>query len=121
MKKEKIVKICVILFVSLGVPLGLILEKCYPNIKIYEGNGYGYEGYLTVKLKVNRENKIVGIEVKHEDTPTIANLAIKKIEKNLILKEANEELFIDEIAGASHTSQGVKEGIEDAIKKIKNK
>lgn len=120
MKREKVVKICVVLFVLIGIPLGVILERLYPEVKVYEGNGYGFKGDLLVKLKVNKKNKIVGLEVDHADTPAIANPAIKKIESSLILKDFDSNVKVDEIAGATYTSKGVKEGIEEIIKKIKN-
>lgn len=119
MNREKIVKICVVLFILIGIPFGIIYERLYPNVKIYEGNGYGFKGDLLVKLKVNKKNKIVGLEVDHIDTPIIADPAIKKIESSLILKNADSNIKVDEVAGATYTSQGVKEGIDNAIKKIK--
>lgn len=118
MSREKIVKICVVLFILIGIPLGITLERLYPEVKVYKGNGYGFKGDLLVKLKVNKKNKIVGLEVDHVDTPAIANPAIKKIENSLILKEFDSNIKVDEVAGATYTSQGVKEGIENAIKKI---
>ncbi|MGL5087982.1 MAG: FMN-binding protein [Cetobacterium sp.] len=118
MVKEGRRKKSVVAFIVIGLLLG-IYESKKPGPIVVEGSGTGYNDELNIKLKVKLKGdkfKIIGVDVIHEDTPSIADPAIENL-KQQILKNQNSELDI--VAGATYTSNGVKEATADAIKKIK--
>ena len=60
-------------------------------------------------------DKIVAIEVKeNSDTPGISNLAIEQLKKRVIEAQSSQ---VDTVAGATYTSEGFLEAINNAIGK----
>ena len=83
------------------------------SAEVYEGTGYGYhqDGIeLGVEIK---DNKIVDIQIKKEQESDFAKPAIKEIIKRAIATQSYE---VDGVSGASLTSEGTKEAIEEAVK-----
>lgn len=83
------------------------------SAEVYEGTGYGYNQdgiVLDVEIK---DNKIVDIQIKKEQESDFAKPAIKEIIKKAIATQSYE---VDGISGASLTSEGTKEAIEEAVK-----
>lgn len=83
------------------------------SAEVYEETGYGYHQdgiVLGVEIK---DNKIVDIQIKKEQESDFAKPAIKEIIKKAIATQSYE---VDEISGASLTSEGTKEAIEEAVK-----
>lgn len=83
------------------------------SAEVYEGTGYGYHQdgiVLGVEIK---DNKIVDIQIKKEQESDFAKPAIKEIIKKAIATQSYE---VDGISGASLTSEGTKEAIEEAVK-----
>ena len=83
------------------------------SAEIYEGTGYGYNQdgiVLGVEIK---DNKIVDIQIKKEQESDFAKPAIKEIIKKAIATQSYE---VDGVSGASLTSEGTKEAIEEAVK-----
>lgn len=118
MNKEVLRKKGVLFFIALGLLLG-VYEANKPGPLIIEETGAGYNDDLTVKLQVKPKGKgfkIIGVDVIHQDTPSIADPAIENL-KTYILKNQNAEF--DVISGATYTSEGVKEATEKALEKIK--
>lgn len=114
--KVKIMKIAVILFVVLGIPYAYISEKLDPSIKEYTGVGEGYKSEVNVTLKINRKDEIVDLKIKHGDTPEIAEKAVAGMKKRIIEKQTWD---VDEEAGATATSEGIKEAVKNALEKNK--
>ncbi|MGL6066302.1 MAG: FMN-binding protein [Cetobacterium sp.] len=114
MTKESIRKIIVISFIGLGLILAVYEKK--PGPITIEGSGTGYNGELSVELKVKSNGKIIGVNVIHEDTPPIADPAIENLKSQILTKQSSK---LDIVAGATYTSEGVIEALEDAIIKIK--
>ena len=83
------------------------------SAEVYEGTGYGYNQdgiVLGVEIK---DNKIVDIQIKKEQESDFAKPAIKEIIKRAIATQSYE---VDGVSGASLTSEGTKEAIEEAVK-----
>lgn len=117
MTKDDIRKVAVLGFIGLGLLLG-IYESNRPGPMLVEGSGTGYNGELSVELQVKpkgKEFKIIGLNVKHTDTPPIADPAIEAL-KNQVIRNQNADLDI--VAGATYTSEGIKEAVKNAIEKI---
>ena len=80
----------------------------------YEGTGYGYDKdgiVLDVEIK---DSKITDVKVKRAKESEFATPAIQEIAKKVV---ATQSLDVDGISGASLTSEGTKEAIEEAVKK----
>lgn len=79
-----------------------------------EGTGMGYKDDITVSVETEGE-KIVAIKVlKMDETKRIAEPAIEKLTAKIIAKQSTE---VDDVAGATYTSQGFKEAVTDALSK----
>ena len=80
----------------------------------YEGTGYGYDKdgiVLDVEIK---DSKITDVKVKRAKESEFATPAIQEIAKKVI---ATQSLDVDGISGATITSEGTKEALEEAVKK----
>ena len=83
------------------------------SAEVYEETGYGYNQdgiVLGVEIK---DNKIIDIQIKKEQESDFAKPAIKEIIKRAIATQSYE---VDGVSGASLTSEGTKEAIEEAVK-----
>ena len=84
------------------------------SAETYEGTGYGYDKdgiVLDVEIK---DSKITDVKVKRAKESEFATPAIQEIAKKVV---ATQSLDVDGISGASLTSEGTKEAIEEAVKK----
>lgn len=82
--------------------------------EIKEGVGLGYADDIKVAVTVEGD-KIVAIEVKeNSDTPGIANPAIEKLIGTVIESQSSS---VDTIAGATYTSEGFLEAVNNATGK----
>ena len=118
MTKELLRKNCIIGFLGLGLILAVV-DANKPEPKEFSGVGEGYNGQMTINIKVKSKKdsfKILGVKVKHIDTPPIADPAIEKLKGQTIIKQNSE---IDGVSGATYTSNGYKEGLKNAIGNIK--
>ncbi|MBC2857338.1 flavocytochrome c [Cetobacterium sp. 2A] len=79
--------------------------------KEYIASGEGYNGSIQVKVEV--ENKAIkNIEVvKHEES-NFTKRAMKTISEEII---ANQSLDVDNVAGATYTSEGLKSAVGKAV------
>ena len=83
------------------------------SAEVYEGTGYGYHQDGIVLVVEIKDNKIVDIQIKKEQESDFAKPAIKEIIKKAITTQGYE---VDAVSGASLTSEGIKEAIEEAVK-----
>ena len=82
--------------------------------EVKEGTGLGYADDIKVAVTMNGD-KIIAIEVKeNSDTPGIANPAIEQLKKRVIEAQSSQ---VDTVAGATYTSEGFLEAINNAIGK----
>ncbi|MCL4580446.1 fumarate reductase [Fusobacterium nucleatum YWH7199] len=84
------------------------------SAETYEGTGLGYDKDGIVLDVEITNNKIVDVKVKRAKESEFATPAIQKIAKKVI---ATQSLDVDGVSGASLTSEGTKEAIEEAVKK----
>lgn len=81
----------------------------------YEGNGKGFNGTTKVKVSV-KNNEVNDIKVlSYEDDEEYMDSA-KGIIKNMFDKK---KIDVDEISGATYSSNGIKSAINDALAKGK--
>lgn len=79
-------------------------------------NGYGGEFQVETILK---DDKIQDILVKeHNETPSIGGVAIEQMIKNM---KSENKADVDLIAGATKTSQALKDAVVNAFDQAKNK
>lgn len=80
----------------------------------YEGSSVGHEGIIRVKVETD-ENKIINIEILEEyEMPEISIHVYDKIIETVI---RNNKADINTISGATYTSKGLIEAIDDALQK----
>lgn len=106
------------LFIILG--LAGLITGCSSRAKLepgtYEGQGQGYneDSTINVKVTIGEEGKITAIETTHGDTEEIAGPCIDQLTKDII---ENDSVDVDIVAGATYTSQGFLDAVEDAMSK----
>ena len=82
--------------------------------EVKEGAGLGYADDIKVAVTMEGD-KIVAIEVKEStDTPGIANPAIEQLSKKVLEAQTSK---VDTVAGATYTSEGFLEAINNATGK----
>lgn len=84
------------------------------SAEVYEGTGLGYDKDGIVLDVEITNNKIVDVKVKRAKESEFATPAIQEIAKKVI---ATQSLDVDGISGATITSEGTKEALEEAVKK----
>ena len=79
-----------------------------------EGVWFGYKDDIKVSVEVEGD-KITAIKVlEMKETKRIAEPAIEKLTAAIIEKQSVE---VDDVAGATYTSQGFKEAVKNALAK----
>ncbi len=80
----------------------------------YTGTGDGYYAPITVEVGIS-EGKIVSIRVtEHEDTPGLADSAIDTTIQRIIDAQNTD---VDAVSGATFTSFGVMDAVDEALAK----
>ena len=116
--RKKIVKPLVFLFIIVGIGFGV--SEALKKPVFYQGIGEGFENEIKVTISaiVNKKGEIIikSIDAVHEETPSFGGVAIDTFKGKLI-----NHPFIkpDTIAGATYTSDGFNEAMNDAISKFK--
>lgn len=118
MEIEKIRKYCVIGFIIVGLAC-IFVEKAN-GPKLYTGVGDGFDSEITVEIMAKKNSKgelrISDIKYTHGDTEAIAGPALDE----LVTKVKNtQSIDIDVVAGATYSSEGFIQALEDACSKIK--
>jgi len=116
--KKSLIFICLILIFS------LVLVSCAGEQKKggtwkdgkYVGEGRGYKSDIEVEVTVS-EGKITEVKiVEIDDTPDIAEPAEEQIPKAIVDAQSTE---VDVVSGATGTSNGIIEAVENALEKAK--
>jgi fumarate reductase flavoprotein subunit len=112
MKKSMLAFFVLALFVSCAGG-GERLKALYTP-GAYEGSGEGYFGPVILEVTVN-SGAIVQIDVvQHSDTQGIGTTAFDEL--TVMVLDANS-VDVDIVAGASYSSRGFLEAVEDALQK----
>ena len=118
MNVEKIRKYCVIAFIVVGLA-ALVVDKMNAP-ELYEGEGEGFADTIKVQIAAKKESgkvKILDVKYEHGDTDAVATPAIEELISKL--KETHDPDSLDIISGASYTSEGFIDAVNDAVSKIK--
>lgn len=84
------------------------------SAEVFEGTGFGYDkDGIILDVEIN-DSKITDVKVKRAKESEFATPAIQEIAKKVI---ATQSLDVDGISGATLTSEGTKEALEEAVKK----
>lgn len=84
----------------------------------YVGIGSGYHSDIKVKIKTDKY-RILSIEIlEHQEMPVISEVVFKDIPHRVIRKNSTD---IDLVSGATFTSKGLLEAIDEALVKAKIK
>lgn len=88
-----------------------IMISSVASAKTIEGVGAGYKG--EIKVNVTYEgNEIKGVEIlKHEET-AFTKKAMEQVTKEIV---ENQSVEVDNVAGATYTSEGIKEAVGAAV------
>ena len=118
MEIEKIRKYCVIGFIIVGLAC-IFVEKAN-GPKVYTGVGDGFDSEITVEIMAKKNSKgelrISDIKYTHGDTEAIAGPALDE----LVTKVKNtQSIDVDVVAGATYSSEGFIQALNDACSKIK--
>lgn len=91
--------------------LSLVSAVAMAKPKEYIATGEGFNGNIQIKLSVE-DKKIKGIDViKHEESG-FTKKAMDKISKDII---DSQSMDVDNVAGATYTSEGMKEAVGKAV------
>ena len=84
----------------------------------YEGGGQGFGGEITVEVTLDEEGTITNVEVKdhNESVNDIEQvpLALEEVPARIVASNSAE---VDITSGATATSNGIMEAVEDALSK----
>lgn len=90
-------------------------EEIYKD-GIFEGVGFGYRAGLRVSVEI-KNNKIVDIKIiSHNESPGFFEMPFDIIPDNII---QNQSTKVDTISGATATSNGIQQAVNNALKKAK--
>jgi fumarate reductase flavoprotein subunit len=98
----------------------LILFGCSNNTIKYEdgtyyGKGEGHHGEIKVEVLVE-SSKIIEVEIVEDyEIPGLREIVFKEISNKIIKKNTWQ---VDDISGATLTSKGVKEAVENALNEV---
>lgn len=115
-----------------GIKYFSVLNESGEEIgKIFEVKTMGYGGYITLKVGLDKENKIKNIKVKeHNETPGLGSKITQdnflkqftgKTKDEIYLKKDKTDGKIDAITGATISSRAVVDGIRKLLEKINEK
>lgn len=118
MEIEKIRKYCVIGFIIVGLAC-IFVEKAN-GPKLYTGIGDGFDSEITVEIMAKKNSKgelrISDIKYTHGDTEAIAGPALNELATKV---KNTQSIDVDVVAGATYSSEGFIQALEDACSKIK--
>ena len=97
---------------SLQIPENISQENGKYEDGIYTGTGKGYRGDIEVEVTVE-EGCITGIEIiSTRDDGRYINMAAGSIISDIL---QNQDTDVDSVSGATYSSMGLKQAVEDAL------
>jgi fumarate reductase flavoprotein subunit len=104
--------LCLLLFFSCASGGGGLDPLYAPGF--YEGRGEGYYGPVIVEVELSA-NTIVQVDLlQHSDTPGIGAQAFEELAGAVVDANSTD---VDLVSGASHSSRGFLDAVEDALQK----
>ena len=101
------------------VGLACIFVEKANGPKLYTGVGDGFDSEITVEIMAKKNSKgelrISDIKYTHGDTEAIAGPALNELTK----VKNTQSIDVDVVAGATYSSEGFIQALEDACSKIK--
>ena len=85
--------------------------------KVGEGTAAGYGGDIKVTVHFGEDGKIESIDTEHTESEGVGADAIPELEKAVV--EANGTEGVDNVSGATVTSEAFKAAVDDAITNAK--
>lgn len=83
---------------------------------VYEGEGEGFGGTITVSVEVV-DGKIASVDiVDHGETDGVSDPAIEEIPAAIV---AGNSTDVDAVSGATYSSEGIMEAVENALEAAK--
>ncbi|MDR1108535.1 MAG: FMN-binding protein [Spirochaetaceae bacterium] len=81
----------------------------------YDGFGEGYRGPIHLRLQIGPRGDIRGIEIlEHGEDPQVGGYAMEEL-LEAVLSTGSADIDIDAVSGASGSSAGFLEAVEDAV------
>lgn len=80
---------------------------------VYQGVGQGYGGEITVEVEVNAEDILSLSILSHSESRGVGELAFEQVPAEIIREGAP---YVESVAGATLTSEGIMEAAADALK-----
>jgi len=117
---QKRIQYIFIILIIAAVISAIILQINAP--KVYEGVGEGFDSEIKVKVTAyrnkNQELRITDIQVEHGDTEEVGGPALQSMIEKV---KSTQSLDVEIVAGASSSSAGFLEAMQDAVSKIPEK
>ncbi|WP_432408468.1 FMN-binding protein [Wukongibacter sp. M2B1] len=109
-------KIAILIILLIAALAACGPKKALYKEGVYEGDGEAYHGCIKVLVKTDQYN-IKSIEVIDEEpVPIVSEIVYKEIPERVIKKNSIE---VDIVTGATYTSQGLINAINNALKKAR--
>lgn len=116
MRENKGVNFILIIFIIMLFGTSCQSKKILYEPGTYEGTGQGHHGPIRVKVTTD-VYRIQDIEiVEQQEIPQLSDIVYAQLPKEVIRANSTD---VDVVAGASLTSYGLLEAIENALKKAR--
>ncbi len=79
---------------------------------VLRGEGAGLNGPIIVEVTANQDEITEVAVIEHEESPGISDPAIEQMPSKIV---DNQSLKVDTVAGATYTSNGILEAVENAL------
>jgi len=112
--KKRTTAICLILL--LVAVLGAGCRRSPWNDGEYRGEGQGYKGPISINLTIARGKIDAIVVTEQNDTAEIAETAVNEVPQRIIRKQSTQ---VEVVSGATGTSNGIIEAVNDALEKAR--
>ena len=107
-----------IFFLSLILSLTGCFKSLKPGTYESEGKGHNKDKKIKISVVINDDKKIESIKVlDHGETDELGGVALESLVKDAVEKNSDK---IDVIAGATETTEGFKEALNNALEEARN-
>jgi len=103
-----------VIFICGCAALSRVAESRTVSGEVYEGTGQGYRGPVCVQVRMDGINIMEIVIIDSEEDRFVGALAMEELTDLVIMYNSTD---IDAISGATETSKGFLEAVENAIMK----